>query len=49
MSLQYSKKEVRNKADFLHATSLFYHFRVQSVVQGDTISTDAHNQAFSMY
>ena len=48
MSLQYTKKKVRNKVDFLHATRLFYYFRVRSVVQSDTVIVDAHNQAFSM-
>ena len=48
MSLQYIKKKVRNKVDFLHATRLFYHFRVRSVVQRDTVIIDGHNEAFSM-
>ena len=48
MSLQYTKKKVRNKVDFFFVFRLFYHFRVRSVVQSDTVIIDAHNQAFSM-
>ena len=48
MSLQCLEKEVRDEIDFLHApTSWFQHFENQSFVQGDTIITDGHGQAFS--
>ena len=43
MSLQYFKREVRDKVDFLYAD------KHQSFLQGDTIITDGHDQAFSKY
>ena len=54
MSLQYLNKEVRSKVIFLHTdnffpTSQFQHFGHQSLLQGDTIIIDCHDQAFSKY
>ena len=54
MSLQYLKKEVRDKVDFLradkHKSFLQVDFKflsIKSVLQGDPI--DGHDQAFSKY
>ena len=53
MLLQYLKKEVRDEVDFLHANKhqSFLNFNTghQSVLQGDTIIIDGHDQAFSKY
>ena len=43
MSVQYLTKEVRDEVDFFHAD------KHQTVLQGDTIITDSHDQAFSKY
>ena len=42
-SLQYLKKEVIDKVDFLHAD------KHQSFLQGDAIIINGHDQAFSKY
>ena len=43
MSLQYLKKDVRDEVDFLHAD------KHQSLLKGDTIITDGHDQSFSKH
>ena len=43
MPLQYLKKEVWDEVNFLYAD------KHQSFLQGDTITIDSHDQAFSKY
>ena len=56
MSLQYLKKEVRDKVDFLYADRYqnfpqvyLKHFEHQTFVQGDTIIIDGQKQKFLKY
>ena len=49
MSLQNLRQEVRDEVDFLHVDkhqSWFQHFGHQSFLQGDTIISDWHDQAY---
>ena len=43
MSLQYLKNEVKDEVDLLYAD------KRQSFLQGDTITIDGHDLAFSKY
>ena len=55
MALQYLKKEVTDKVDFLHADKhrsfLQNNFKTSGIsfLEGDTIIIDGHDQAFSNY
>ena len=53
ISLQYLKKEVRDKVDFFHADKHEVSYQLNSTLwasnflQGDTIIIDGHDQGFS--
>ena len=57
MSIQYLKKELRDEADFVHSDKHFFEFPTswfpslghQSLLRGDTVIIDWHDQAFSKY